>query len=432
MYRERESSLLIERDGAAPAVPELRYSALTYQQRLQALDDLASDLMQRRDMAGVPGLPFLAAFLQASNLTHLIARELPAPGALERFVAIDERKSARLLPKGIVCHWMAGNVPLLGMFSWAVSVVAGNCNVIRVSSRHDDLVSPLLRRLAEVSDCGRELARETAVMQFDRDDLATQRAMSAMADVRIVWGGTDAVDAIRALPCAWECDTIVLGPRVSVAVLDPQVAHESAIARLVTDIVYFDQLACSSPQWLFLKGRPGDPLFDVVIDRMAGEFDRQSRAFPRHALGFDETYRIHLDRVRVVLDGGSLRRDQRTAWTMALVEAPQPRVSCANRFLQVVPFDDIGSVSSQIPRNVQTAVTLLGDREMERFSEDAARRGVCRFPRPGEGNHFESPWDGIPLISRLTRWVLRTDGRSPMTNTGAGSGWSQPIHCSNN
>jgi acyl-CoA reductase-like NAD-dependent aldehyde dehydrogenase len=432
MYRERESGFLNGLDGASPLLPRFRCSSLTYQQRLQALDDLANDLMQRREMASVPGLPFLAGFLQATNLTHLLAREVPAPGALERFVPVDERKSARLLPKGIVCHWMAGNVPLLGMFSWAVSVVAGNCNVIRVSSRHDDLVSPLLDRLAKVSEDGRELARETAVMRFDRDDLATQKAMSAMADVRIVWGGTEAVDAIRALPCDWECDTIVLGPRVSVAVLDPQVAHEAAISRLVTDIVYFDQLACSSPQWLFLKGRPGEPLFDAVIERMASEFDRQSRAFPRHELGFDETYSIQLNRARVVLDGGTLRRDDGTAWTMALVDVPQPRVACANRFLQVVPFDDIDSVTPQIPRNVQTAVTLLGDREMERFSEDAARRGVCRFPRPGEGNHFETPWDGIPLISRLTRWVLRTDGRGPMPNRGAGSGWSQPIHCSSN
>lgn len=432
MYREREPGLLIGRDVESPLAPELRCSALTYRERLQALDDLAADLVQRRDMAAVPGVPFLAAFLQAANLSHLVAREIPEPETLDRFVAIDDRKSARLLPKGIVCHWMAGNVPLLGMFSWAISVLAGNRNVIRVSSRHDDLVSPLLRRLAEVSESGRELARETAVMQFDRDDIATQNAMSAMADVRIVWGGTEAVDAIRALPCDWECDTIVLGPRVSIAVLDPHAAHEAAIARLVTDIVYFDQLACSSPQWLFLKGRPGDLAFDTVIERMASEFERQSGTFPRHALGFDETYRIQLDRARIVLDGGSVRRDERTAWTMALVDVPQTRVSCSNRFLQVIPFEDIDRVSPQIPRNVQTAVTLLGDAEMELFSEDAARRGVCRFPRPGEGNHFESPWDGVPLISRLTRWVMRTDGRSPIANTGARFAWNIPPQSSSN
>jgi hypothetical protein len=33
-----------------------------------------------------------------------------------RFVPTEERKSLRLLPKGVVCHWVAGNVPLLGMF----------------------------------------------------------------------------------------------------------------------------------------------------------------------------------------------------------------------------------------------------------------------------------------------------------------------------
>ena len=432
MFRDRDSDVLTGRAAASPLVPELRYSALTYRQRLRALDDLAADLLERRTMPGVPGLPFLAGFLQASNLTRLIAREIPAPEALEGFVSIDQRKSVRLLPRGMVCHWMAGNVPLLGMFSWAVSVLAGNRNVIRVSSRHDDMVSPLLERLAGVSDQGRELARETAVMHFDRDDMATQTAMSAMADVRIAWGGMEAIEAIRALPCDWECDTIVLGPRVSIAVLDASAAHDRAISRLVTDIVYFDQLACSSPQWLFLKGRPGQPAFDRVVERLAAEFDVQSRTFPRHPLGFDETYRIPLDRARVLLDGGTLRTDIQTAWTIALVDAPHTRVSCSNRFLQLIPFEDVEQVTAQIPRNVQTAVTLLCDREMEQFSEDAARRGVCRFPRPGEGNHFESPWDGVPLVSRLTRWVTRTDGHGPLSTTGARFEWNTPPHSSNN
>ena len=48
-------------------------------------------------------------------------------------------------------------------------------------------------------------------------------------------------------------------------------------------------------------------------------------------------------------------------------------------------------------------------RRQSRAVEQAARRGACRFPVPGTGNHFDVPWDGIPLVSRLTRWVLRTD-----------------------
>jgi hypothetical protein len=75
----------------------------------------------------------------------------------------------------------------------------------------------------------------------------------------------------------------------------------------------------------------------------------------------------------------------------------------------VIPYRDVAEIAAFIPANVQTAVMLLDAGDGERFSELAARRGVCRFPRPGEGNHFDNPWDGVPLMSRLTRWAIRTD-----------------------
>jgi hypothetical protein len=431
MFRDAEPLLLAGGDSGARDVR--RESALTYAHRLQALDDLAEHLVQHGSQLGrVPGLAFLAGFLRGANLTHLVARELPVPQALEGFTPIDSRKSVRLLPRGVVCHWTAGNVPLLGMFSWAVSALLGNRNVVRLSTRADDLITPLLRRMASLSAAGRTLAAETTVLRFDRDDAAIQEAMSRLADVRVIWGGEDAVEAIRALPCGWESDTVVLGPRVSVAVVDPRLATDGLIRRLVTDVVYFDQLACSSPQWLFVKGRPGQPPFDTTVAWLAREFDALSRAFPRRTLGYDETYRIQLDRARVVIDGGDLRRDAGTQWTMAVVDAPQDRLACTNRFLQVVPFTALDEVTSQLPRNVQTAVTLLGEVDFERFTEDAARRGVCRFPRPGEGNHFETPWDGVPLLMRLTRWVVRTETRTSMPDTGGRGEWTTSLTHSNN
>jgi hypothetical protein len=435
MFRDPEPFFLLNDAAGAGARVEARdrTSALTYGQRVQALDDLSDHLLRHAsDLGRVPGLAFLAAFLRGANLTHLIERELPNPVALERFTAIYPRKSLRILPKGVVCHWTSGNVPLLGMFSWAVSTVLGNRNVVRLSTRTADIMTPLLRRLATVSAAGKVLAGETSVLQFEHSDTAMQEAMSRLADVRVVWGGAEAVAAIRALPSDWECETIVLGPRMSLAVVDPQAATDSAIGRLITDVIYFDQLACSSPQWVFVKGRPGERSFDTVVEWMAREFEKQSHQFPRRILGFDETYRIQLDRARVLLEGGTLRRDPTTQWTMAIVDAPQARVACSNRFIQVVPFTDTDEVVAHLPRNVQTVVTLLGERELGYFSEEAARRGVCRFPRPGEGNHFETPWDGVALATRLTRWVLRTEAATAMPDTGANSGWNRSRRHSNN
>jgi len=390
------------------------HSRPTYAARLAALDALSDRLLAAGagDPARrIPGVAFLAAYLRAGNLRALVAREIPTPEAFDRFAPIEDRKSLRLLPRGVVCHWIAGNVPLLGMFSWALSALAGNVNVIRLSSRQADFVSPLLALLADSSADGARMARETLVLRFEREDEAAHRRMSRVADVRIAWGGEESVDAIAALPARWDCETVVFGPRVSLAVVDPALATDGTLARLVTDIVYFDQLACSSPQRVFVKGRPGHPAFDRFVDRFTAVFQQQSRATPRQPLNFSETYRIHLDRTRALLEGASVRCDEQTQWTVAISAAPIASLTCMNRFVEIVPFDDVADLGPRMPSQVQTAVTLLEGDDLERFSLIGAWRGVCRFPRPGDGNSFENPWDGVPLISRLTRWVTRTDAR---------------------
>jgi hypothetical protein len=386
---------------------------LSYLERLSALETLGQALVERRAtlppvLAGT-GVAFLAAFLQRCSLEGYVQREIPRPESLERFVECGDRKSLRVLPRGLVCHWIAGNVPLLGMFSWALSALLGNVNAIRLSSRQADTMSPLLELLAETSPAGRQMADETLVCSFPRELEAAHQALSDAADVRIAWGGQESIESVRRLPCRWDCDDIVMGPRISVAVVDPALAAPATVSRLATDVVFFDQAACSSPQVIFVRGAPGEPQFERFLVELARAMGEQTAKFPRHPLDFGETYRIELDRARALMAGGTIRRDESTRWTIAILDRVNPRLACTNCFVQVVPCADWQPVWEFLPENIQTIVTLLPGAEFGTFTEQAARRGACRFPVPGTGNHFDVPWDGIPLISRLTRWVLRTD-----------------------
>ncbi|MGC1273700.1 MAG: acyl-CoA reductase, partial [Planctomycetaceae bacterium] len=362
------------------------------------------------DVLAQPGAAFLAEFLQPSALRRLVAREVPDPEMLSRFVTRGgERTAIRLVPRGLVCHWLAGNVPLLGALSWAVSVLVGNANLLRLSSQQDDFISPLLEALAGSGDSGETLASETSVVRFDRGDVAAHRAMSGAADVRIAWGGRESVEVVKSLPARWDCEDVILGPRISFAVVDPTTMTAGATRRLATDVVYFDQQACSSPQIVFVRRRADDAEFARFVSELSEEIARKSVAVPRRPLDHGETYRIALDRSRVLLAGGSVRRDDGTSWTVAVLAEPAPDVRCANRFVQVVPFGTFDDVLRHIPPNVQTIVTRLPAKDLETFTDAACVRGVCRFPAPGEGNRFETPWDGLPLVSRLTRWVTRTE-----------------------
>lgn len=400
---------------ATLASPELAAAAstLSCSDRLDALAGLSDELLRRgsslRSRLPAEGLAFLSAFLRRHALGELLERELPDSRMLQQFVPVAARKSLRYVPRGVVGHWVAGNVPLLAVFSWAVSAALGNRNVVRLSSRQSDVMTPLLQALEASGSAGAAIAGETLVVSFDRSDAEAHVAMSRACDVRIAWGGQEAVDAVRQLPAGWQCEDIVFGPRMSLAVVDPAVMDAASMRRLATDICVFDQLACSSPQVVFVKAGLDDEQAGSFAEQLAAALARQSAAYPRHPLDHAETFRIELDRSRAVLDGASVKRDAATQWTVTLSDWPNDKLDCANRFVQVVPAKDVDAVTDYLPRNVQTVVTALTEADFERFSEQAALRGACRLPSPGEGNNFDNPWDGVGLVSRLTRVVSRTD-----------------------
>ena len=384
-----------------------------FEERIDAIHALAGAILsadsELRRRVPADGLAYLATFLQKSYLTGLIRRELGSTESLAGFVRTEGRKSVRYVPRGLVSHWIAGNVPLLALFSWAFSVVLGNRNLIRLSSRQQDVVTPFLDSLASQSDVGRSLARETAVVSFPSSLTDGHRAMSAVADARIAWGGEEAVSAVRSLPAPWHCEDIIFGPRASLAVVDPAAMDDKAIGRLALDTAIFDQMACSSPQCIFVLGDAGSEAFGSFRDRFSAAFAKTARQYPRHTLDFSETYTIGLDRARLLLEGAALWHDDATAWTVAVVTEPNDTVQCANRFVQLIPVASIDDVYRWIPLNVQTVVTQLCGTDFAEFTEQAAYRGVCRFPKPGEGNNFENPWDGVGLVSRLSRMVVRTE-----------------------
>ncbi len=77
--------------------------------------------------------------------------------------------------------------------------------------------------------------------------------MSLKADARIVWGGKSAVDSISFLPKKTTCKDIIFGPKYSFAVFDKSAIEsndfEEYLENLVTDIIAFNQKACSSPKY---------------------------------------------------------------------------------------------------------------------------------------------------------------------------------------
>src|SRR5262249_13625392 len=101
------------------------------------------------------------------------------------------------------------------------------------------------------------------------------RALSAISDARIVWGGDAKIAAYEALPLRPGGKALWFGDRRSFCILKAEALRqldgtqlEQLADRMARDILPFDQLACSSPQSVVVVGDTHETA-TALIDRVA-------------------------------------------------------------------------------------------------------------------------------------------------------------------
>jgi hypothetical protein len=109
-------------------------------------------------------------------------------------------ESLVLRPRGCVLHFAPANADTLFAYSWIWSALLGNRNIVRLSSRRSDvsrtLESMICDRLADAAD---PIKLGTLMVSYEHDPDVTAR-LSALADVRLIFGGDRSVQTIKCVP----------------------------------------------------------------------------------------------------------------------------------------------------------------------------------------------------------------------------------------
>ena len=176
-----------------------------------------------------------------------------------------KRDDVVLAPRGLVFHIAPSNVDTIFVYSWMLSVLTGNTNILRISERASP-VSELLCRLfsAALENADATLAQNTAILRYGHDREITA-AISAVADVRVIWGGDRTVETVRAFPLPPHAKELTFPNRSSLTVLSSSTyralsdeARGSIATQFYNDTFWFDQMACSSPRMVIWVGKSDD------------------------------------------------------------------------------------------------------------------------------------------------------------------------------
>ncbi len=380
------------------------------------LDDAATHFLVP-ELAHIEGLAFLSAWMKRRNLERVLETNFGHQRAALDGPFSDAGSAILAAPRGIVGHWVAGNVPTLAVFSWVLSTLAGNRNILRVSQENISAARQLFQAIAQarfnhsgIDFSGEDLLNRSSILHFDSANQKLNQAMSLACDARCIWGGTEAVASVRGLAAPEHGEDLVFGPKFSLGMVDrQQLADSDKAARLAKilarEVALFDQAACSSPQILFLEGtiEEHQEWLQILHHAMA-EIQKKS---PRKSVSETAAAAIIRHRGQYGLDANSrVWASSGTEYTILARDGAELVDAIQARVLFVRGVDGLGDILPLITPKIQTVGLAVANVKLRnRLSHEAARRGVSRLVPLGTMNFFETPWDGLLPVSRLVRWV---------------------------
>lgn len=378
------------------------------------LDEYSKRLSRDKQLLKITGTTYLSFYFRKSNIEKLIEINLKDKKYLNEFVPIGSGRFIRAQGRGIICHWIAGNVPTLAVYSVFQSLIAKNSNLVRLPKKSISIVLRLLKPLdnIEVIYNGKiysseNMLKNISLVYFPREDESLNKYMSAAADSRIIWGGESAVNHITSLPKKTTCKDIVFGPKYSFAVFDRYAVESDScseyINKFVTDVVLFGQKACSSPNVLFIE-KSNIPLkhivkvlersFQKIGKRYKNILDENTCAEILNKRGM-----YSLDLTRDICCSGGLE------YTILIDDEVKLEEPVGGRCIFVKQVNSIFDVKDLITRRIQTIGYAIDDKDkLFKFAGMATSAGVNRVVGFGAMNNYDSPWDGCFMINELVLW----------------------------
>ncbi len=380
-------------------------AAMTYQSRqplsdtlLAMLADISRTILRDPVSRRVPQYVALGYWLRSAALNQL-KNEMVAstkPGMLR-------------IARGVSLHLPPTNVDTIFVYSWAMSVLAGNANIVRLSDSLSPDTEWLVNTIAKtVADHGEAYRQIFCTYPYGGD---IERTISQHCDLRMIWGGDAKVATVSATPIRPDGLSVGFPDRKSLAIISTHAyadadenARDALAVQFYNDLFWFDQMGCGSPRLLIWVGSTPAQSDDfyarlgkiVTARKFAVETGVaiEKLVFGNNLLadGISEKQTVYSNELtvcRVTDPDSALNRTQ------------------GGGFLCEWHISDLSEIPPIITRVIQT-ITHFGfsDSALHILGTGIAGRGGYRIVPIGQALQFDTVWDGVDLFEHMTRKII--------------------------
>ncbi len=396
----------LEREMTVSELLELSESSRTFapfsSEVMKLCSEMAELLFSDPEAIRFAELQALAFFMRKSALVQLKAQ-------------FDETKTENcsISPRGLVFHVPPSNVDSIFVYSWLLSALCGNRNILRVSSRRAQQTEILLRLLRACLDkYPKDLKNSTLVVSYGHDDEVTA-SISQTADMRVIWGGDKTVSTIRKFALPPHAKEITFADRYSLSAINAKsyLALDENMRRQLSqdfynDTFWFDQLGCSSPRLLIWLGTEADTI--KASARFWAELQQQV-TIHEYALPTGAVLTKLASGHQAVIDQPIVKQqvlsNEITVFDLDSMEKLSRNHPGLGVFYQC-RAENLSDLSNYFVRKDQTLTYFgIAADELLSFATELNGKAIDRIVPIGQALAFNRYWDGYDLLREFTKCV---------------------------
>ncbi len=367
------------------------------------LNELSKKILNTKELKKSPQMVALGFWLRKANINKIIKNNFSI------------NKPNLLKPKGLVFHVAPSNIETMFIYSWVISLICGNKNVVRVSSKNNSndfkFLFDLLEKLLNDKKW-KKIYERNIFISYDHDD-EVSAFFTNNCDVRVLWGGNETINKFREFKLQPYASEICFSNKKSFSIINSkdvislnEEKLKELTAKFVTDAYTFDQMACSSPRLIVWYGENKETKIakNIFWNKVQQHLNSTNHIF-QEGDSFNKclasnSIAIDLDYAKII--------DSDPRFTRLEINKPfiyDTKLYGAGLFLEF-SINELNSISEMINRSIQTVSYFANDqKELFKYIENSTYNGIDRLVPIGKSLDFEETWDGINLIKGLTRQI---------------------------
>jgi phenylacetate-coenzyme A ligase PaaK-like adenylate-forming protein len=357
----------------------------------------------------------IAEFLRPSTLRKKLLRETGShdPFTPKR-IAMAEPVFEAWAPLGFLVHIAPGNAPAVGVLSVIEGLLAGNFNALKTSSADGGFSTDFFDALNSLDPTG-EIAGRVLVADLRSSEVATLQKILNEASGIAVWGGEEAVSAIRA-KAPRDARLVEWGHKLSFSyVANEHIRRTETVRALTRDICALSQQACSSPQCIYLETTSQEDLkffarqLAIELKHMEQGAEAESWLQPDSSSAAEISMTVAVQECEAALGLGEVIQSDSGAWRIFIDYAPALRASPLYRTIWIkgLPASDIFPVLWPMRAWLQTAGLSCKQERVAELSTKLVAAGILRITQPGNmlESYIGEPHDGFFALPRYMRRI---------------------------